>query len=413
MFESFIANHIRFDKTGEKKVSPPTIRIAIAGIALGLTAMILSVAIIVGFKKEISDKIIGFGSHIQISNFDSNSSYETSPIAVNDSLINTIQTLPGIKHLSRFATKPGIIKTDTDAQGIILKGVDQHYDWEFFRNNMEEGTVPEILPDENSTQVIISRHLANKLRLNPGDSFLTYFVENEVRVRKFLIAGIYRTDFSEYDQLFVLADIKQIQRLNRWDEDMVSGIEIRINDFEQLEEMTDVLYNQIGYRQDRLGNVHFIRSVTDLNPMIFSWLDILDMNIVIILLLILTVAGFTMISGLLIIILERVNMIGILKALGANNTSIRMVFMQVSFFLILKGMFWGNIIALSICFLQKQFGILKLDPKNYYISCVPIDINIWNIILINICILVVSILMLIGPSYIIAKISPAKTIQFE
>ena len=417
MFESFIANRIRFetgDKHDEKrKVSQPAIRIALVGIALGLAVMILSVAIVVGFKREVSNKIIGFGSHIQITNFDSNSSYETQPIVVNDSLFRAIETTSGIKHVSLFATKPGILKTDSDFQGVILKGVGVDYDWSFFQNSLIEGEIPEFQPDKTSTQVIISRLLANKLKLKVGDSFLTYFVQEEVRARKYDITGIYRTDFSEYDQLFVLADIRQIQRLNRWDEDMVSGVEIQLDDFNQISGMLETLYGQLGYKQDRLGNSFFIRSIIDLNPMIFSWLDLLDMNVIIILILMLAVAGFTMISGLLIVILERANMIGVLKALGADNTAIRMIFLRVSVFLILKGLLFGNVIALGICLTQKYFGIFKLDPEVYYLSTVPIDINIGYIVLINICTLIVSMLMLLGPSYIVAKILPAKTIRFE
>ncbi len=413
MFESFIAKRIRFNQAGGKKVSPPAIRIAIIGMALGLAVMILSVAIVVGFKKEVADKVIGFGSHIQISNFDNNSSFETRPITFNDSTLSVINNIPGIKHISCFATKPGIIKTDKDFQGIVLKGVDQNYDWDFFRQNLEEGDILNINQDEASNHVIISRYLANKLNLNNGDSFISYFIGDEIRARKFKIGGIYKTDFAEYDQLFVLADIKQIRKLNGWDSDMVSGMEILLTDFNHLDETSDAIYSHLGYKQDRLGNTYYIRSIKELNPMIFSWLDLLDMNVIIILILMLSVAGFTMISGLLIIILERANMIGILKALGANNTSIRKVFLQVSFFLVIKGLIIGNIIAVSICFIQKQFGFLKLDPEVYYLSEVPIDLNITTLILLNICTLVISMLMLVGPSYIIAKISPAKTIRFE
>ncbi len=411
--ESFIAKRIRFNSAGEKQVSPPAIRIAIIGMALGLAVMILAVAIIVGFKKEVSNKIIGFGSHIQISNFDSNSSYETHPIAVSDTLMNTLRNIKGIQHVECFATKPGIIKTDSDFQGVVLKGVDENYDWSFIRENLTDGTIPEIDPENTGTSVVISKELADKLLLKTGDSFLTYFVQEDVRMRKFKISGIYQTNFQEFDKLFIFADIKQIRKLNQWDKDMVSGLEIQIDDFNRLDQMVDEIYYACGYRQDRLGNTYYVRSIKQLNPMIFSWLDILDTNVAVILILMLAVAGFTMISGLLIIILERINMIGILKGLGANDISIRKIFLRISFFLILKGLFWGNMIAIGICVIQKYFGILKLNPKDYYLSIVPIDLNIWHLLLLNICTLLVSMLMLIGPSYIIARISPAKTIRFE
>lgn len=413
MFESFIAKRIRFDKTDGKRVSRPAIRIAVAGIALGLAVMILSIAIVVGFQNEVSDKVVGFGSHIQITNFDSNNSYEPHPISITDTFLTEIKNIPEVQHVSRFATKPGILKTDNDFQGIVLKGIDDTYSWEFLQKNMVEGNRPELLPDETSTQVVISHYLANKMHLGLDDSFLVYFVQDNVRVRKFTVTGIYRTDFSEYDEFFVLADIRQIRHLNAWEDDLVGGVEILLKNFEQLDAATEAMYEQFGYRQDRLGNTYYIRSIKDLNPMIFSWLDLLDMNVIIILLLMLAVAGFTMISGLLIIILERANMIGILKAMGADNTSIRKIFLQIACRLILKGLLWGNVIALLICVLQLQFGFLHLDPETYYLSNVPIHLSAWSILLLNLCTLLVAMAMLIVPSYIVAKIAPAKTIRFE
>ncbi len=410
--ELFIARHIRFKNNGEKNVSPPAVRIAVIGIALGLAVMILSVAIIVGFKKEVSNKVIGFGSHIQIMNFDSNTSYETYPIAVDGAILNEILQTPEVKHVDCFATKPGIIKTEEDFQGIVVKGVDQNYDWAFFRQHLKEGDVLHIQPDSTTTNVLISAYLADKLKFNLGDSFITYFVGEEVRARKFTITGIYQTNFSEYDKLFVVADIKQVRRLNQWNDSLVSGVEIQVKNFDQLDNITDKFSDVFNNRRDQQGNIFYVRSIKQLNPMIFSWLDFLDTNVVIILILMLTVAGFTMISGLLIIILERTNMIGILKSLGEDNASIRKVFLYVSFFLISKGLLWGNVIALSLCFLQKQFGFLKLNPVNYYLTTVPIDLNIWHVLLLNAGTLLVTMLMLIIPSYIIARISPVISMKF-
>jgi lipoprotein-releasing system permease protein len=412
MLDSFVAKRILNDP-GEKKVSPPAIRLAIIGMALGLAIMILSIAIVVGFKREVSSKIVGFGSHVQITNYDSNASYEMRPIAVDDSLLSIIRHIPGVQHVARFATKPCIIKTDENFQGVVLKGVDEDYSWDFFRQNIQEGNVLNIQADENSTDIIISRHLADKLQLKTGDSVLAYFVQNNVRTRKFKIAGIYQTNFSEFDQLFVLADIKQIKRLNQWEEDMVSGIEILIDDFNRLDAMTDTIFDACAYQKDRLENIYYVRSVKQLNPQIFSWLDILDTNVVIILILMLAVAGFTMISGLLIIILERTNMIGILKAMGASNTVIRKIFLRVSCYLILKGLFWGNLIAIAICLIQKYFKIFRLNPEEYYLSYVPVELSVWNLVLLNAGTLLVSMLMLVAPSYIIAHISPVKAIRFE
>ena len=411
--ELFIARNIHFSKEGNRQVTPPAVRIAIVGVALGLAVMILSVAIVIGFKKEVRNKVIGFGSHIQITNFDNNSSYETTPIAVSDSLLQALQEFPGIKHIEGYATKMGILKTDSDFQGVVLKGIDTDYDWSFFRNNLKEGELLTIDPKKTSTDVIISRYLSDLLGLKLGDSILTYFVQEDVRARKFNIVGIYETGFMDYDKLFVLADIKQIRRLNGWEKDEVSGLELLVDDYDKLDQIAEDLYFNLVEKQDRHGNTYFTRSIKEMNPMIFNWLDVLDVNVVVILILIFAVAGFTMISGLLIIILERTNMIGILKALGENNVSIRKIFLYISFFLIGKGMLWGNVVGIAICLIQSHFRIIKLDPSIYYLDAVPIDLSIVSLILLNIGTLCASMLMMLGPSYLITKIDPAKSIRFE
>lgn len=411
--ELFIARKIHFSKEGNRQVTPPAVRIAIVGVALGLAVMILSVAIVIGFKKEVRNKVIGFGSHIQITNFDNNSSYETTPIAVSDSLLQALQEFPGIKHIEGYATKMGILKTDSDFQGVVLKGIDTDYDWSFFRNNLKEGELLTIDPQKTSTDVIISRYLSDLLGLKLGDSILTYFVQEDVRARKFNIVGIYETGFMDYDKLFVLADIKQIRRLNGWEKDEVSGLELLVDDYDKLDQIAEDLYFNLVEKQDRHGNTYFTRSIKEMNPMIFNWLDVLDVNVVVILILIFAVAGFTMISGLLIIILERTNMIGILKALGENNVSIRKIFLYISFFLIGKGMLWGNMVGIAICLIQSHFRIIKLDPSIYYLDAVPIDLSIVSLILLNIGTLCASMLMMLGPSYLITKIDPAKSIRFE
>ena len=404
--EYFIAKRIYFSKEGDRQATPPVVRIAMIGIALGLAVMILSVAIVIGFKKEIRNKVIGFGSHIQITNFDNNASYESTPIAVSDTLLEHLKTFPGITHVEGFATKPGILKTDSDFQGIVLKGVGRDYDWTFFRNNLKEGELFILPTDKVSTDVLLSRYLANLLGLKVGDSFLTYFVQDEVRARKFRITGI-------YDKLFVIADIRQIRRLNGWAPDEVSGLELQVDDYDHLDRVAEDLYFDIAEKQDRNGNTYYTRSIKELNPMIFDWLEVQDINVVVILILILAVAGFTMISGLLIIILERTNMIGILKALGENNTSIRKIFLYISFFLIGKGMIWGNVIGIVLCLVQSYFRVVKLDPSVYYLDAVPIDLTVFSIVLLNIGTLAAAMLMMLGPSYLITKIHPAKSIRFE
>ena len=410
MVEFFIAKRIHFDKRGNKQVSRPAIRIAIAGIALGLAVMILAVSIVIGFKTEIRTKVIGFGSHIQISNFDDNFSYETQPITVSDTMMNIISSTPEIAHAERFSTKPGIIKTDSDFLGIVVKGVDKDYDFTFFKKNMKEGDILMFNDSAEINNVLISNNIANKLHLKTGDSFLTYFIRDNVRVRKFTVSGIYQTNFSEYDDLFIIADIKHIQRLNNWSENQVGGIEILVNDYENVDEIAENLYFELNTNEQ---GTFFVQTIKDLNPQIFNWLGLLDMNVWIILCLMFAVAGFTMISGLLILILERTNMIGILKAMGANDFSIRKIFLYVSSFLILRGMIIGNIIALIFCFIQYYFHVFKLDPESYYVDTVPIYLNPTYIILLNIGTFIVSMLMLILPSYLTAKINPAQTIRYE
>jgi len=415
-FELFVARKVHFSKTaGERQATPPAVRIAIIGIALGLATMIVAVAIIIGFKKEVREKVIGFGAHIQITNFDSNTSYETTPVMVSDTLLTELQAYPGIRHVELFATKPGILKTENDFQGIVLKGIDEHFDWTFFQQHLKEGEIFTVDPENPTSDVIISRYLANLLNLKCDDSFLAYFVQDmdNVRARRLQIRGLYETGFIDYDKVFVYADIKQVRRLNGWDDDAVSGLELFVNDYNQLDEITDDLYFHLIHKQDREGNTYFVRSIKELNLMIFNWLGVLDINVVIILILMMAVSGFTMISGLLIIILERTNMIGILKALGQNNRSIRSVFLYISFFLIGKGMIWGNVIGLMSCFVQSRFRLISLDPSDYYIDAVPVDLNFTHWFFINLGALVISLLMMLLPSYLITRINPARTMHFE
>ncbi len=411
--ELFIARKIHFNKEEGKQATPPAVRIAMTGIALGLAVMMISIAIIIGFKQEIRGKVAGFGSHIQITNFDSNNSYETKPIAVSDSLLSSLRSFAGIKHVETYATKWGLLKTDTDFQGIVLKGIDKDFDWSFFTKNMKEGVAFTLDSVKTGTEVVISQYLCNLLGLKLGDSFLTYFMQDDVRARRFTITGIYETGFQDYDKLFVLADIRQIRRLNGWEEDEVSGIELQVVDYDKLDPIAENLYYHMAEQQDREGNTFYTRTVKETNLMIFSWLDVLDMNVVVILILMMSVAGFAMISGLIIIILERTNMIGILKALGQNNTSIRKIFLYISFFLIGKGMLWGNAIGLILCFIQYQFGLIKLDPTIYYMDTVPISLSLSSFILLNIGALAAAMAMMLGPSYVITKIAPARSIRFE
>lgn len=412
--ELFIAKRIHFSKQGEKQISRPAVRVAMLGIALGLAVMLITVSIVIGFKQEIRDKVIAFGSHIQVTNFDSNETFETKPITVSSTLVKSLYEVNGVAHIERFATKPGMIKTHDDVQGIILKGIGGDFDWNFYKKNLVAGDTITMNDSTPSKQVIISVYLSQMLKLKVGSSFLTYFVENEtVRARKFTVAGIYCTNFMEYDKQFILTDIKQIQQLNNWEPNQASGLEILIKDYSQLNKVGDEVYFKTANRINPDGSALKSRTIEDMNPQIFSWLGMLNMNVWIILVLMLVVAGFNMISGLLILILERTNMIGILKALGSQNWSIRKIFLYHSFFLIGKGMLWGNVLGIGIMLLQYFTHIIPLDPATYYVSYVPININILYILILNVGTFICSALMLLLPSYIIAKIMPAKSIKFE
>jgi len=410
--EYFIAKRIHFQQ-GKKNVSRPAVRIATIGIALGLAVMLISIAVVVGFKEQIRNKTIGFGGHIQITNFDNNNTYEMNPIKADNALIKKIYSLEGIKHVQRFATKPGIIKTDKEFQGIVIKGIDKGFDWNFFKANMVEGKIIDVSGDAPSNQVVISKYLTNLLGLKLGDSFYTYFIQDRVRARKFKIVGIYSTNFIEYDKLFLLADMRQVQALNDWSPDSFSGLEVLITDFNHIDEVGDAVYGITANRFNKEGSAYSTQTIKQLNPQIFSWLDLLDMNVWVILILMLAVAGFNMISGLLILILERTNMIGILKSIGATDWSVRKIFLYHSFFLIGKGMLWGNVIGLSLCAIQYFTGIVPLDPEAYYVATVPITFNWLYIVLLNVGTLAASLLMMIGPSYLITKITPAKIIRYE
>lgn len=409
----YIANRIHFDKHNRKKATPPAIRVAVAGVALGLAVMILSVAIVIGFKQEIRNKVVGFGAHIQITSFDNNMTYEKQPIQYTDSLHDVLAAHDGIKQIDPVGTKLGMIKTDSDFMGVALKGVPVGYNWSFFDKYLVDGALPALNDSATSNEVLVSKVIADKLNLHIGDKIYCYFVQDQVRARRFTISGIYQTDFLDYDKLLIIGDVRHVQRLNNWNADQYSEIELLVNDFDQTDDIAYDLYVQLIDHPDDYGTHYYPQSIRTLNPIFFGWLDLLDMNVWIILILMAAVSGFTMISGLLIIILERANMIGVLKALGANNTSIRQIFLYVSTFLVGKGMIWGNIIGITLCLLQQQFHIIKLNPEAYYVPYVPIEINPWYILWLNVGCMVISVLMLIVPSYLVALIRPAKSIKFE
>lgn len=398
-----------------ERVSRPAVTIAMIGIAVGLVVMMLSIAISLGFKQEIRNKIVGFGAHIQVANFSRTDVYEMRPIVGSDSIVQLIcQASPGVQHIQRFAIKPGMLKTDDDFQGIILKGIGQEYDTTFLANHLIEGVIPLFTDTASSGQVLISKQVADKMGVHVGDRINTYYIEQNVRARRFTVSGIFQTNFAEYDDRFFITDIYTASRLNNWkDADWVSGLEIRISPDASLEQCADEVGAFINSQTDRYGNAYLAQSIDQLYPSIFAWLEVLNTNVVVILVLMLGVAGFTMISGLLILILERTNMIGLLKALGATDQIIRRTFLYFSSFLILKGLFWGNLVGIILCLVQKYAGIIRLDPQTYYVEVVPIQLDIPLLLLLNVLTLAVSVLMLVGPSLLISRIKPAKAIRFE
>ena len=406
--ELFIAKRILSGKNQEGRFSRPIVRISVIGIALGLAVMILTVAIVTGFQKEIREKVIGFGAHIQISNFDNNESYEYSPIERKQDFLKILSTQKGIKHIQVFATKAGILKANNEIHGVVVKGVGKDFDWDFFNKNMIEGRSFTVKDQELTDKLVISKYISSRLKIKLNDSVPIYFIqENKQRARKFVVSGIYETGLGQqFDEVFVLADIAHIQKLNGWTTDQVAGFEVLINDFDKIDALTEFVNEEIGINLNA-------RSIKEQNMQTFSWLGAQDINAVIVVLLMLLVASINMISALLILILERTNMIGILKALGSTNWSIRKVFLYNAFYLIGKGMLWGNCIALGICFIQKQFGIFKLDPESYFVSQVPMNVNIIHILSLNAGTMIICMLMLIIPSYIVTRITPVKAIRFS
>jgi lipoprotein-releasing system permease protein len=403
--ESFIASRIlKPDKTN---FSHPILRIAILSIALGMAVMFVSIAILTGFQKQIREKVIGFGAHIQITRFDENSSFEPRPVSMKQPFYPGLENVKGIRHIQVYANKAGIIKTNDQIQGVVLKGVWKDYDWSFFKDKIIAGTCF-YLPDTGKTNdILISKSLASLLKLDVNNDLRMYFISGSQALgRKFHISGIFETGLEELDNMYVIGDIRHIQKLNSWTPDQVGGFEVSLDDFKDLDRLEKYIYRTIGFSLDAV-------TIRQLYPQIFDWLDLQDINVLIILILMILVAGITMISTLLILILERTNMIGILKALGMRNRSIRKIFLYNAIYIIGTGLLWGNLAGTALCLIQMKFGIITLPQESYYVSVVPINLNILNIVFLNTGTLIVCLLMLLLPSYIITRVSPVKAIRFD
>ena len=415
-FPLFIARRIYSDHIGDQqKVSKPAIRIAVAGVAIGLAVMIISVCVVLGFKHTIRDKVVGFGSHIQVANFYTlQSSAIDQPIAIGDSMMNVLKRTDGVKHVQRFAMKQGILKTDNDFLGVMFKGVGPEFDSTFIHKSMVEGCIPHFSDQQSTNRILISKDMASKLRVKAGDRIFAYFIgEGGVRTRRFTISGVYQTNLAQYDKTTCFCDRYTARKLNAWTDDMVTGAELTVNDFKQLSTTANDIINRVNRTQDQYGNTFSSKTIRELSPQIFSWLDLLDLNVWIILAIMTAVAVVTMISGLLIIILERTTMIGVLKALGARNSTVRHTFLWFAAFIIGKGLLIGDALALALILLQKLTGFAKLDPQTYYVDVVPVELDWMLIVALNIATMLIALFVLIAPSYLVSHIHPAKSMRYE
>ncbi len=407
-YELFIAKRIIAGKEYKNSISSPIIKIAIIAIAMGMVIMLIAVATGSGLQQKIRNKIAGFKGHIQITNYDNNNSeISTVPITKNDKIYKTIDEINGVKNVQAFANISGLIRTATTFEGIIYKGVSSDYDWTFFSEYLIEGNLPDY-NQQRTRDVLMSKTLVNDLNFRVGDTVTTWFVKSDRKApskRSFILKGIYDTGFLEFDKTIVIGDIREVQRLNKWDNNKVGGFEVLVNDFDKLPNVAKQAYENIDSTLDAT-------TIVQLYPAIFEWILLFDNNIAFIIFIMILVAGINMVTALLVLILERVQMVGILKALGSTNWSIRKVFLYNASYLIIKGLFWGNIIGLLLLFSQHYFGFISLDPQTYYVSKVPVNLNVFHIVLLNIGTLFLCFLMLLIPSYIITKIQPSRSIRF-
>ena len=404
--------------SGKKKVSKPAVRIAMLGIAIGIAVMIVSVSVVLGFKHTIRDKVVGFGSHIVVSNYMTlQTADQTQPIDASDSLMRRLHNIKGVRHAGRYAMKQGVLKTNEDFLGVMFKGIGEDYDTTFLAHSMVEGHLPRLSSTENTRQLLVSKSIAQRLKLKTGSKVYAYFLNNnDVRTRVFEVAGVYQTNLTKYDDTFCFTDLYTVSRLSYPQQEgrmEVTGCELLVDDFDSIDVVEDRIIDNVNKTLDSEGRTLSSLTVKEMNPQIFSWLDLLDLNVWIILILMVCVAGFTMVSGLLIIILERTSVIGLLKTLGARNSLVRKTFRWLALFIVIKGMAIGNILGLGLCLLQQYTGVVKLDAETYYVSEVPVEINWLLILLLNIATLLICTAALVLPSFCASMVNPAKTLNVE
>ncbi len=405
----FISRFItqRLIKENKKKFSRPIYILAIVSITVSIIVMILSLSIVQGYQQSISNKISGFGSHIQISNYDSNNSYESTPVDASIDLFSTLNQTSNVKHTQAFDLKAGILKMDDQIEGIVLKGVDENYDWSFMNENMVEGSIPKISDSATTIDVLISQTIANKLNINLSEKVQVYFIQEPPRVRVFKVCGIYNTGLSDFDKKYLFIDIKHIQKLNNWLVNQYSGIEIILNDFSQLDKTTKEIETNIPYNLRA-------QSIKQLYPDLFDWIELFDVNIIVLISIISIISILTLVSTILIFILEQTSFIGIMKAMGCNNSILSSIFINLTTRILFWGILWGNLISLSLIYIQKKFEVIKLDAENYYIDHIPVNINILNFVVIDICSIIVIFIAIFSPIYFVTKnTSTIKAISFK
>ena len=413
MFTWFVAKRLFAEGGSSGRASRLATGIATTGVAIGLAVMLVSVAIVLGFQKEVQDKVLGFGAHIKVLNYKSLSSQELSPIVIDDSLTSRIAAIPNVASVARFCTKPGMLKTDANFRGIAIQGIGQDYDRSFISSHLVKGEMPEFTDSVGSGKLVISQAMAREMQVDVGETIYAYFFEQTVRARKFTVAGIYRTNLTDFDKNFAYTDLYTIHRLLDWDSQQYAGAEIRLQDFDRLNETLHAVVNEVNHKQDAYGNYYSSLSIRMEHPQIFAWLKLLDMDIAVILILMICVSIFTSVSGLLIIILERTNFIGIMKALGARNRQMRYLFVNYALLIIVRGIVLGNVLAFALILLQKYTGIITLDPDVYYVEAMPVLVNWLWVVCIDVGTLIVSALAMIVPSFVVSHITPAKSIRFE
>lgn len=410
----FFKNNIR--KGGEvKSASPPALRVATAGIAVGLAVMIISICVVRGFQQEVRSKFTGFASHIEVIDINSLGSPETYPVVTDATLMNEVKKTPKVKHVQRFSQKMGILKTEDNFTGVALKGCGPEYDLQFIRSYLVEGKVPDFSDKTSSNNIVISQTIADKLGLKVGSKVYSYYFASTIKQRRFTVVGIYDTHLKQYDNAVVFTDLRTVNQLNQWLPDQSSGLEIQLESFDDIAEAQHYLATHVGGKVDKYKKTYFILPIQE-NPntaSVLSWLGLLDVNVMVILIIMMCVTGFAMISGLLILILERTSTIGVLKALGATNTRIRHTFLWYAMFIVSKGLLYGNIIGIALVLLQQFTHFVQLNPDVYYVTYVPVELNVWWVIGLNIATLAITMISLILPSFLVSRVQPAKAIQFD